>query len=138
LRCTLISLVLSATLASVAMAEAQTTYSFPNTLAVVPTGQMSRIGLTTNLDINCNFLGYQQTDVVSPPSNGQVFIKHLRSEYPTYASNSDRVSCDKVKRPGLEILYKSQPGFTGTVDLVIRMLDRNHVPLFKPYTIQVQ
>lgn len=137
MRRTLAALSVLATLASVAPGMAQTPYSYPASLVVVPTGQMSRIGFTTNLDVDCHFRTYVPIDVVNPPANGQVFLKR-RPDYPSYPATSNHAACNRVKRPGVEILYKSRPGFAGTDAFVIRMLDENHVPLLKRYTAQVQ
>lgn len=133
----LVILAVIAIFALVAKGEAQTPLRFPNSLVVVPAGRLSRIGFTTNLDITCRLREIVPIDVVNPPAAGEVFLKN-RTDYPIYNSRSNRYACNKFRRPGTEILYKSRQGFVGTDRFVLRFLDENHTPIITEYTVQVQ
>ena len=125
------------TLGPIASGHAQQAESYPPSLVVVPSGKMARVGFVTSLDIKCRFLHYVPIDVIEMPAYGQIFLKKI-ADYPTYGSYSDRYGCNRVRNRGVEIIYKSRPGFIGNEEFTIRMININSVPYLKHYVAQVK
>ena len=70
------------------------------------------MGFHYYLEDGCRSPGPVVINLVTPPKNGKV-SEGPRSGHPSYGTSSHLVACNRVAVRGLEVYYRSFPGYTG-------------------------
>jgi len=64
--------------------------------------------------------------VTQPPAHGTTQV--IQSEdYPTFAADNSRATCNKIKLPGMFVYYTPSPGFTGSDAMTVETITHSGV-----------
>ncbi len=91
---------------------------------VVRSGALAPMGFHYYLEDGCRPAGPVVINLVTPPKNGDV-SEGPRSGYPSYSTGSPLAACNKIKVRGLEVYYRSTPGYTGPDSYVVERVFPN-------------
>ena len=91
---------------------------------VVRSGSLAPMGFHYHLEDGCRSFGPVVINLITPPKNGEV-SEGPRSGHPTYEAGSHLGACNKISVRGLEIYYRSIPGYTGPDSYVVERVFPN-------------
>lgn len=91
---------------------------------VVHSGAVAPMGFHYYLEDGCRSPGPVVINLVTPPQNGEI-TEGPRSAHPSYGAGSRLAACDKIKVRGIEIYYRSAPGYTGPDSYVVERVFPN-------------
>jgi hypothetical protein len=79
---------------------------------VAVSGLPARLAHVTSLNLDCSSVGETVVRVVKTPEHGVVTVRQGEG-YSSYASENPRHPCDFRPTPGTNLMYVSNPGYTG-------------------------
>lgn len=91
---------------------------------VVRSGALAPMGFHYDLDDDCRSPGPVVINLVTPPSNGDI-SEGPRSRRLSYGAGRRLAACNGTKVRGLEIYYRSAPGYTGPDSYVVERVFPN-------------
>ena len=91
---------------------------------VVRSGALAPMGFHYYLGDGCRSPGPVVINLVTPPRNGEV-SEGPRSRRPTYASGRHLAACNGIRVRGLQVYYRSAPGYTGPDSYVVERVFPN-------------
>ncbi len=91
---------------------------------VVRSGALAPMGFHSYLEHGCRSPGPVAINLVVPPQNGTV-SEGPRSAFPSYRAWSPLAACDRMKVSGLQVYYRSAPGYTGPDSYVVERVFPN-------------
>ena len=91
---------------------------------VVRSGALAPMGFHYYLGDGCRSPGPVVINLVTPPTNGEI-SEGPRSGRPSYRAGSHLAACNRNKVGGLEVYYRSVPGYTGPDSYVVERVFPN-------------
>jgi hypothetical protein len=76
-------------------------------------GKTIHLGIWTDLNPDCTFVGYAQVTVTKPAVHGIVTVAKGEG-YSSYASTNQRYGCNRQKSLGISVDYTPAEGFAGS------------------------
>jgi hypothetical protein len=90
------------------------TYQIP---VNINNGEKQRIDFIVFLNPDCTIRGYSSVKITTPPTHGLLTTEAGR-DYPHYAKGNQRYPCNLTQTDGVNVYYRSNPGYTGS-DLAV-------------------
>jgi hypothetical protein len=88
--------------------------------AVVSGGELS-LGPYSNLNPDCSLAGHPRIKVIQAPRQG-TFTTRMTSSFSTYAETHSRAHCNTRRTPGLDVVYRAQPGASGADQVIFEVI----------------
>ena len=91
---------------------------------VVRSGALAPMGFHYYLEGGCRSPGPVVINLVTPPRNGEISEGPRRGR-PSYSAGSRLATCNRITVRGLEVYYRSVPGYTGPDSYVVERVFPN-------------
>ena len=91
---------------------------------VVRSGALAPMGFHYYLDASCRSPGPVTINLVVPPRYGEI-SEGQRVAHPSYRSGDSLAACNRIRVRGLEVYYRSKPGYTGPDSYVVERVFPN-------------
>jgi hypothetical protein len=101
----------------------------------VASGERQKIDSIVALNPDCTSSGYVTVRITTPPAHGELTMER-GLEYPTFPRKNQRYRCNIQKAPGIDIYYKSYPGYVGADTATIEWTSPT-IPVVHPFTYTI-
>ena len=99
-------------------------------------GVAQHVGFFYAVNPDCTSDGFVQTQVKTPPAHGAVaFVK--ADGYTNFPSSSPGHECNRIKSPGIEVVYTSAKDFVGTDQFAVQGIGPKGKYMETEYTVKV-
>ena len=102
----------------------------------VASGERQKIDSIVALNPDCTSSGYVTVRIITPPAHGELTTER-GLEYSTFLRTNERYRCNIQKAPGIDIYYKSNPGYVGADTATIEWTSPT-IPVVRSFTYTIR